>query len=71
MDDYSTARPVRLFTMPGDGSNDIVTDYPTVHKLIARGWVASRNLSGGGCAVPDHRSVHILAERHGGWPDSK
>ena len=52
MDPYSTGRPVRLFTMPGDGSNDIVTDYDTFHKLIARGWVASRNLSGEGVPFP-------------------
>jgi len=52
MDEHSTGRPVRSFTMPGDGINDIVTDYGTVNGLIARGWVASRHFSGEGVPFP-------------------
>ena len=38
--------------MPGDGSNDIRTDYGTVNELLARGWVASRQFSGEGVPFP-------------------
>lgn len=47
---YGAKRPVRRFTMPGNGERDIRTDYATVNNLVARRWIASREFFGAGMA---------------------
>ena len=51
-DEFSNNRLVKRITMPGGGEHDIVTDYGTVNKLIARAWTASRKLGGEGVQFP-------------------